>query len=110
MIRKLSAVVLLWLLLAGWVWLTMYRGTPSSIGEWLLLLAIGPLTFLVASLIGEGAFAVYARLPGIRHLHEFAERRGDGRALSWLRLGIYLMTIIAFVCVIVAAAWLIRTI
>ena len=108
MARKLATAAIVWFALVGVAWLTFLRRVPSSPLEWLLLVAPGPVAYLVASALGEGVYEIYGRLPGVRHLHTFAESRASGRQLSWLRIGVYLATTLAFCGIIGAIAWVLR--
>src|SRR6266508_1674931 len=93
MILRLAGAALVWLLFVAVAWVTFVRRAPSSPLEWSLLFALGPPAYIVASALGEGAFMLYGRLPGVRHLHAFAGRRGADSQLSWTRVGIRLLTI-----------------
>ena len=106
---KLYGAVIVWLLFVVLAWVLLLRRMPSSPLEWLALVVLGPPAYFLASLVAEGAFDVYNRLPGVRHLHAFAERRAVGKEVSWLRVGVYLVTFLVLFGIIFFVAWLLRS-
>jgi hypothetical protein len=104
--KKLVGFLAIWFLFAGMFWLSFLRRAPASTGEWLLLILAGPPAFLLANLLAEGVGEAYKRVPGIRHLHSFAERRTVGQEISGLRILVYLSTTLLAIALVVVAAWL----
>lgn len=92
MLGKLYAAVVVWLLFVVLAWALLLRRMPSSPLEWFALVVLGPPAYFLASFVAEGAFNLYNRLPGVRHLHAFAERRAAGKEVSWLRIAVYLVS------------------
>ena len=107
--KKIASFAALWLAFVALAWLCFLRRVPQSPLEWLLLLLAGPPVFILASMIGEVIGEAYKRLPGIRHLHTFTERRTVGQKLSGLRVLVYLFTTLIGVALIIVASWLWRT-
>lgn len=104
--KKAIGFFVIWFGCAAMYWLYFLRRVPESPTEWLLLLVAGPPAFVLASAIAEGAGEVYKRLPGIRHLHSFAERRSVGQEVSALRILVYLVTVLIGIGLVLLATWL----
>lgn len=104
--KKAIGFIAIWLAFAALYWLYFLRRVPESTTEWLLLIVAGPPAFLLASAIAEGAGEVYRRLPGIRHLHSFAEHRSVGQEVSALRILVYLVTALIGIGLVLLVTWL----
>lgn len=104
--KKVFVFLLIWIGLAAVAWIYGLTQMPSSIREWVLFFLVGPLAFLLASLLFEGLGLLFMRLPGIRHVLVYAERRGEGRELSGLRVLTYLCTSLVGIGLVLAAVWL----
>jgi hypothetical protein len=107
-VRKLAGFLALWCLCVALAWFYFLRRTPQSSLEWLLLLFAGLPAFLLASFVGEALGLLFGKLPGVRHLHGFAERKTVGKGVSSLRVFVYLCTSLLALAGVVAVTWLWR--
>jgi len=106
--KKIAWFLAIWLTFAAMFWLWFLRRVPESLVEWLLILLAGPPAFLLASLVGEAAGEGYKRLPGVKHLHAFAERRTVGQQVSGLRIVVHLCTTLIAIGLVILLTWLWR--
>jgi hypothetical protein len=106
--KKIAGFLAVWFVFVAMYWLYFLRRAPESLSEWLFLLLAGPPAFILISLVAEGLGEAYKRLPGVRHLHAFAERRTVGQETSGLRILVYLITTLIAVAVVIFATWLWR--
>ena len=104
-IRILVSVLAIWVGLVFLVWLAWLPHLPQKPSEWLLLLLIGPPAYVLLALVGEALGLGFRALPGVRHLHRFAERRTETRSFSWLRVLAYLCTTLLALSILGAVAW-----
>jgi len=94
MSRKFYAILFLWLVAGAAAGAYLYFAEPSGPLKWLLWALAGPVAYVTISGTGELLVAGYFRLPGIRQVTAFVERRSRAKQVSLSRLLWYLFNVL----------------
>ncbi len=94
MSRKFYAVLVLWLVVGAMAGAYLFLFEPSGPLKWLLWAIAGPVAYVTLNGIGELLAAGYFRLPGVRQVTAFFERRAGAKQVSVPRLLWYLFNVL----------------
>ena len=106
--KKLVGFVGAWTALAVAVALSVPFKQLNSVGEWLLLVVIGPPAYLLVTALGELAGEAFGCLPGVKQSNAFIERSTKGKRISFIRIIWYLAMSLIVMALVLAITWAVR--
>ena len=86
---NLLLAIVVWLVIAALVMLN-FLAWPRTLTGWLLVLAIGPIIYLLAEGVVLGLFMGLEVLPPVQRLSRWVKLRAPVTGISWLRIAVLL--------------------